>query len=142
MAVLPPDVIQATTEQCWAACMESWTSVAWYWTKVDQGRLALYYADNPNGGLCSGGPKYKSFLLNYSLTETIVAAGALTEAMAQQWLTNGGYFMLILQKAQDASHAMLAFGCSGGYLPVMDPARGYTGGPVNGSPEKLLILHF
>jgi hypothetical protein len=139
MAIRPEYVMQSDTQRCWAACMESWTAAAWYWTRINQGVLVGLYSDNSSGGLMAGGVKYREFLLRFDLKEYIIPAGGLEEKLVKRWMDLMGYFIVIMESGT-GSHAMLAYDASGGQLQVMDPARGYQKGAL-GDLGKALCLH-
>jgi len=118
----PKRVIQNRKETCWAACMECWTSEAWYYPRIAfQGELAEKYGKPPEGGLDSSGDKIQGFTNEFWLGRVVIPGGQLNKDRAERWLEIPGFFMLVAQTGVTTSHAILVYDFYDGVLFGMNP---------------------
>ena len=141
MSMRPPAVPQSDLARCWAACMESWTSLSAYWDSHTQ----QYFADTYGGwkgGLDAGSGRFASFLSDYSLGMMFAEAGKL-DGSDIEWLLGdppGGYFMFIEKQGGGVSHARLAYRYTSGKVYAMEPANGTFPGFTPSALKKIMIL--
>jgi hypothetical protein len=150
--VKPPLVKQLTPEQCWAACMESWSKVPaglylHTFARFPQKFLGDKYGEPPNNGLKVGGDKYKQFLADIRLTDQTIPPGQLTIELARNFDLRFGMYILVFQSPQMtqagavASHAVLVWDFDDdNNIHVMDPASGFEAGGVDHFNTSLLLL--
>ncbi len=136
-SITPPPAKQGQSWRCWAACMESWSYISWYWDNTNQETFAEKYGDH-NGALnTSDWDLFGKYLRDYSLDFDIYEAGTLTPANATRYLERWGYFMFVQRVGATLSHSRLAFDVTEqGELRAMEPMVGFPN-YIRGDPTKL-----
>jgi len=141
---IPPYIHQSNLEHCWAATIESLSTVEpRLGGHVGQNNLIsdpwIQQHLNPNHGLnmLEG---FRTLTTHYGMHYQGLAAGVASatsfEAALRRSYVIVGYVVVI----GHASHVVLAYGVTGTDLRIMDPFRGHLSVPfttVNNSPLRL-----
>ena len=139
----PPVVKQGMSWRCWAACMESWSFISYYWPNTLQEKFQELYGTS-NGALDTNSDQFSKFLTDFNVDLDLYNAGTFTAAAASRYLNGAGYFMFIELIGGKVSHARLAWGIEDGVLQAMEPMPGRPE-YITGKPEalgRLMIVYW
>lgn len=142
MSLRPPAVKQGITNKCWAACMEGWSYISWYWPNTGQDAFVQKYGST-GGALDARSTQFAQFVQDWNLGMAFYEAGQFTAGAASSLIdSDWGYFMFIEMQGPGVSHARLAYDVINGQIRAMEPADGqpdFIVGPPGGL-GKLMIL--
>ncbi len=126
---LPPVVRQHRAWSCWAAALDSWTSVTRGRTRQNQDDLISAYATGDDGSLdpTTGFPPIASDL---GLDYRVVRGSSLTSSYVEEHLRNYGHLVIAYNRPDGSSHAVVIYGVGRPtgqdlMISMMDPNGGH-----------------